>query len=93
MYGVTSLVPQRRTAKREPGRESEEKAPPKARVKQSTKGGGDGESSGVERSHGSADFQRWKAGREEVAAMAAQGVDPNPPKDPQPKEVAEEEGV
>ena len=76
-------------------RESEEKAPPKARVKQSTKGGGDGESSGVERSHGSADFQRLKAGWAEVAAMAAQGVDPNPAKAPRstsPKEAAEEEG-
>ena len=69
MFGVISLVPQRRTAKRE----SEGKAPPMSRLKQSTKGGGDGKSSGVERSHGSADFQRLKAGRAEVAAMARSG--------------------
>ena len=42
------------------GKESEEKAPPKARMKQSTKGGRDGESSAFERSHGLADFQRLK---------------------------------
>ena len=77
------------------GKEWEEKAPPKAPVKQATKGGGDGESSGVERSHRWANFQRLKAGGAKVATMAAQGVDPNPPKAPQcksPKEASEEEG-
>ena len=55
------------------GRQSEEKGPPKARVKHSTKGGGEGERSGVERAHGSADVQWLEAGRAEVAAMASQG--------------------